>query len=81
MVKIVKRKGKYEIFSKAKVAKGCMKAGASKKVATAVANAVSKMVVNGISTRWIGEVTIIELRVRDKKAAKNFANYFHKNWK
>ena len=81
MVNIVKRSGKLQKFSKAKVLKGCEKAGASKKVASASANAVAKKVCEGMSTRWIGILTIAELMKRDKKAAKNYKIFFSKTWK
>ena len=81
MVKIVKKSGKFQNFSKAKIARGCIKSGASKKVANEAAEAVLKKAVDGMSTRWIGALTIVELRKRDKKAGNNFKKYFDRNWK
>ena len=78
---IVKRKGKKQKFSKAKIVKGCMKAGASKKNATTVANRVSKKVVEGLSTRRVGELTVMELKKVDPKAGRSFNAYFSKRWK
>ena len=78
---IVKKRGKKQKFSKAKIVKGCMKAGATKKTATTVASRVSKKVVEGLSTRRIGELTIIELKKLDPKAGRSFSAYFNKRWK
>lgn len=78
---IVKRRGKKQKFSKAKIVKGCMKAGATKKTATTVANRVSKKVVEGLSTRRIGELTIAELMKLDRKSGISFKKYFNKTWK
>lgn len=78
---IVKRKGKKQRFSKAKIVKGCMKAGATKTTCTKVASRVSKKVVEGLSSRRVGELTIIELRKVDKKAATSYNKYFSKRWK
>lgn len=80
-MKIVKRSGKKETFSKAKIVKGCIKSGATKKVGSAVANSVAKKVFEGMSARRIGELTIMELRKKDKKAAASFNRYFNKRWK
>ncbi|MBU3905211.1 MAG: hypothetical protein KJ906_03620 [Nanoarchaeota archaeon] len=81
MVTIVKRNGKKQKFSKAKIIKGCMKAGATKKIASAVANTVSKKVFEGMSARRIGELAIIALRKKDKKIAVSYAKNFNKRWK
>ena len=81
MVYIVKRNGKKQKFSNSKIMKGCEYAGASKKVASAVASTVSKKVFEGMSARRIGELTIAALRTKDKKASIHFAKYFNKRWK
>ncbi|MBU3896590.1 MAG: hypothetical protein KJ697_01510 [Nanoarchaeota archaeon] len=81
MVYIVKKNGKKEKFSKAKIIKACKKAGATRKTAGVVANVISKRVVEGMSARRIGELTILSLKLRDKKTAISFAKYFNKNWK
>jgi len=81
MVYIVKKSGKKEKFSKTKIIKGCMKSGATRKTAVTVANVISKKVVEGMSARRIGELTILSLKLRDKKTAISFAKYFNNHWK
>jgi len=75
---VTKKDGSKQRFSKAKLARGCKKAGAKPAVAKKVANAVAKKVKNGMRTRAIGLIVIRELRKHDKKAAASFAKYFNK---
>lgn len=78
---IVKRSGKKQKFNKAKIIKGCIYAGAKRKVAVKVAGTVSKKVFDGMSARKIGELTIVALKRYDKKSAASFKKYFSKRWK
>ncbi len=78
---VIKKNGKKQKFSKAKVAKGCVKCGATKKVSVQVANVVARKTVEGLSTRRVGELALQELRKRDRTAALKFNSYFNKQWK
>jgi transcriptional regulator NrdR family protein len=75
---VIKRDGSNQRFSKAKIAKGCKKAGAKPAVAGKVANAIARKVKSGIRTKAIGTMVIKELRKHDKKASAAFAKYFNK---
>lgn len=75
---VIKKDGSKQKFSKAKIARGCRKAGAKPAVATKVANAVARKVKSGAKTKAIGLLVIKQLRKRDKKAAKAFEKYFKK---
>ena len=78
---IVKKSGRKQTFNKAKIVRGCIRAGAEKKKAIAIGSIVSKKVVEGMSTRKIGEMVVSELKRRDKKAAAHYYSYFKKGWK
>ncbi len=73
---VVKKDGSMQAFDKNKIARGCKKSGASDAVAKKVANAVSNMAEDGISTIEIGEMVIAELKKLDKKSASEYEKYF-----
>lgn len=75
---VIKRDGSKQKFSRAKIAKGCRKAGAKPAVANKVAGAVAKRCKTGIRTKAIGLMVIKELGKHDKKAALHFKKYFSK---
>jgi len=75
---VIKKDGSKQRFSKAKIAKGCKKAGAKPAVANKVANAVARKAKSGINTKAIGKMVIKELSKHDKKTAAAFAKYFNK---
>ncbi len=77
---VIKKNGKKQKFSKAKVAKGCVKCGATRKVGAQVASAVAKKAVEGLSTRRVGELTLQELRKRDRATAVKYNSYFSRQW-
>ncbi|MEM5804471.1 MAG: ATP cone domain-containing protein [Candidatus Aenigmatarchaeota archaeon] len=73
---VIKKDGSKQRFSKAKIAKGCRKAGAKPAVAIKVANAVAGKCKSGVKTKAIGLMVIKQLGKYDKKAAANFKKYF-----
>jgi transcriptional regulator NrdR family protein len=75
---VIKKDGSKQRFSKAKIAKGCKKAGAKPAVAKKVANAVARKVKSGTRTKAVGLMVIKQLRKHDKKAAASFEKYFKK---
>jgi transcriptional regulator NrdR family protein len=78
---VTKKNGALQKFSKAKISKGCKKAGASLKHATWVANKVARKAYDKISTRRIGEMVVSHLRKVDRDAAASFNKVFKRNWK
>ena len=81
MAYVTKKNGDLEKFSKAKIVRGCRKAGASMKYAEWIASKVAKKAYDKISTRRIGEMVVVHLRKIDRKAAISFNKFFTRNWK
>ncbi len=58
MLRVRKRDGRLEEFSKAKIIRTCMRAGASKKIAEKVAEEVERRIYDGITTDEVLELVI-----------------------
>ena len=58
MLRVRKRDGRLEEFSKAKIIRTCLRAGASKKIAESVAEEVERRIYDGISTDEVLEMVI-----------------------
>ncbi len=81
MAKVRKRSGKLQTFNKNKIVRACKKAGASAKVAVAVAEEVAKKVGNAtIRAERLSKLVIASLRKRSKMAAQNFVAYVKKKY-
>ncbi|WP_456329253.1 ATP cone domain-containing protein [Archaeoglobus sp.] len=63
MLRVRKRDGRLEEFSKAKIIRTCLRAGASKRVAERVADEVERRIYDGISTDEVLEL-VIELLLK-----------------
>jgi len=63
MLRVRKRDGRLEEFSKAKIVRTCLRAGASKRVAEKVADEVERRIYDGISTDEVLEL-VIELLLK-----------------
>ncbi|KUJ94185.1 MAG: Restriction endonuclease, partial [Archaeoglobus fulgidus] len=58
MLRVRKRDGRLEEFSRAKIVRTCLRAGASKKIAEKVAEEVEKRIYDGITTDEVLELVI-----------------------
>ena len=59
---VIKKSGKIEPFSKAKIVKACMGAGATQKVAKKIADEIVKTATNKTSTSQIRVAVLSKLR-------------------
>jgi transcriptional regulator NrdR family protein len=59
---VIKKSGKIEPFSKAKIVKACMGAGATQKVAKKIADEIAKAATNKTSTSEIRAAILSKLR-------------------
>lgn len=77
MVKIWKRNGKMQSFSKAKVLKSCKKSGASMQQAKHVAERVAMKVKSKrvVKAQDLSKAIISEMRRVNKRAAVSFVKY------
>lgn len=76
MGKVRKRNGKLQTFNESKIVRAVKKAGASAKVALAVADEVSKNVgKTTIRAERLSKLVISTLRRKNKRAAASFVSY------
>ncbi len=72
MVFVLKRDGRKELFSKKKIIRTCMRAGASRKIAEEIAEEVEKNIYDGIKT---SEILKMVLKLLKERIAEKHAIY------
>ena len=80
ILRVVKRKGRYQKFSRAKIERGIIRSGAERKLARTVTSEVAKKCFDGISTRRVGDMVVERLRKRDRTVAAAFNRHFRRRW-
>jgi transcriptional regulator NrdR family protein len=77
---VLKRNGKKQLFNKAKVARACVKAGASKAAAIEIAKVIETKF-SMVKSEDLAKTVVAHLKKKSPKAAKEFVTYRSKKMK